>query len=105
MNMSHTPTPWTQYQLGATIYGADGFYVGIAQSKNPEADAALIVTAVNSFTSSQAELEALRSAMADLLSWFPDKPSEPEWRIKGGEHGADDAVAFARAALSGATSD
>ena len=38
-------------------------------------------------------------ALGDLLTWFPQKPSDPEWRLKGGEHGADEAVAFARAAL------
>ena len=48
-----------------------------------------------------AMVEALRSALTDLLSWFPEKPSDPEWRIKGGEQGANDAVAAARAALDG----
>ena len=42
----------------------------------------------------------LREALADLMTWFPDKPSDPEWRIKGGEWGADDAVSAARAALA-----
>jgi hypothetical protein len=48
----------------------------------------------------EAEVERLRDALSDLVSWFPDKPSQPEWRIRAGEHGADDAVAAARAALS-----
>ncbi len=42
------------------------------------------------------EASELRSALDDLLSWFPDKPSDPEWRLKGGQQGADDAVAHAR---------
>lgn len=41
----------------------------------------------------------LEEVLDDLLSWF-DKPSEPEWRIKSGPYGADDAVEAARAALS-----
>lgn len=41
----------------------------------------------------------LEEVLDDLLSWF-DKPSEPEWRIKAGPYGADDAVEAARAALS-----
>jgi hypothetical protein len=46
-----------------------------------------------------AENAALKAALNDLISWFPDKPTEPEWRIKAGEYGADDAIAAARAAL------
>lgn len=42
------------------------------------------------------EAEELRSALHDLLTWFPDAPSPPEWRLKGGKNGADDAVKFAR---------
>lgn len=48
-----------------------------------------------------AERDALRAAFDDLLSWFPDKPSQPEWRIKAGEHGADDALDAGRALLAG----
>jgi hypothetical protein len=46
-----------------------------------------------------AEIERLRAALRDLLSWFPDEPTEPEWRLKAGEYGADDALEAARAAL------
>jgi hypothetical protein len=46
-----------------------------------------------------AEVERLRAALRDLMTWFPDKPSPPEWRLPGGEYGADEAVAAARAAL------
>jgi hypothetical protein len=38
----------------------------------------------------------LRSALHDLLTWFPDRPSPPEWRLRGGTQGADDAVEHAR---------
>lgn len=50
------------------------------------------------------EAEDLRSALHDLLTWFPDKPSPPEWRLKGGEQGADEAVQHARS-LIGLTID
>jgi hypothetical protein len=52
-----------------------------------------------------AEIQRLREALEDLLSWFPEKPSPPEWRLRAGEHGADDAVSFARAALSESRSE
>jgi len=42
--------------------------------------------AIQSLVARNAELEA---GLEDLLSWFPDKPSEPEWRIKAGNYGAD----------------
>ena len=48
------------------------------------------------------ENEMLRTALYDLLSWFPEKPSPPEWRIEAGERGADDAVQAARDAMNGA---
>lgn len=48
----------------------------------------------------EAEVERLRELLSDLMSWFPDKPSRPEWRITAGEYGADAAVAAARAALA-----
>lgn len=43
------------------------------------------------------ECEGLKVALADLVSWFPEKPSEPEWRLRAGAFGADDALAAARA--------
>lgn len=52
-----------------------------------------------------AKVGELGTALDDLLSWFPYKPSDPEWRIKGGPHGADEAVAFARAARKEPTDD
>ena len=48
MTQKHTPTPWHQYASGTMIHGADGYYIGVTQSKTPEADAAFIVRAVNS---------------------------------------------------------
>lgn len=50
---------------------------------------------------SEAEVD-LETALGDLLTWFPDKPSEPEWRLKAGEYGADDAIKVAQAALEAA---
>lgn len=47
----------------------------------------------------KARIAVLEEALYALLSWFPEKPSEPEWRLRAGEQGADDAVAEARRAL------
>jgi len=41
----------------------------------------------------------LREALADLLSWFPEKAPAPEYRIEAGDRGATDAVEAGRAAL------
>ncbi len=49
-----------------------------------------------------AERDRLRTALRDLMTWFPDRPSPPEWRLPGGKYGADEAVAEARAALGDA---
>jgi len=49
----------------------------------------------------EAENARLREALGDLMTWFPDEPSQPEWRLKAGKHGADDAISFAREALKG----
>jgi hypothetical protein len=46
------------------------------------------------------ELLAMRSGLHDLLSWFPGAPTEPEWRLRGGDLGADAAVAHARELLA-----
>lgn len=56
-------------------------------------------------TVSCSECDKLRAALSDLLSWFPDAPSPPEWHLKGGEHGADDAIAHAREVLSAPPND
>ena len=53
--------------------------------------------ALQSLVARNAELEM---GLEDLLSWFPDKPSEPEWRIKAGNYGADAAVSIARSLLN-----
>lgn len=47
-----------------------------------------------------AEADRLREALSDLLSWFSDAPSPPEWRLLAGTHGADDAITAARAAIA-----
>lgn len=54
-------------------------------------------TTIQSLAARNAELEM---GLEDLLSWFPDKPSEPEWRIKAGNYGADAAVSIARSLLN-----
>jgi hypothetical protein len=46
-----------------------------------------------------AENARLRGALSDLMTWFPDRPSAPEWRLPGGKYGADEAVAAARETL------
>lgn len=76
MSGNHAPIPWTQYQLGTTIHGADGFYVGITQGTNAKGDAALIVAAVNSYASSQAEIERLRKALETIV----DADTRPMYR-------------------------
>ena len=53
--------------------------------------------ALQSLVARNAELEM---GLEDLLSWFPDKPSEPEWRIKAGNYGADAAVSIVRSLLN-----
>lgn len=53
-------------------------------------------------TRAEAEAAALREALADLLSWLPDKPSPSEWRLESGPNGADDAIEAARAAIDAA---
>jgi hypothetical protein len=48
------------------------------------------------------EIERLHGVLADLVSWFDDGPSSHgPWIITSGAYGADDAVASARAALTG----
>ena len=63
-------------------------------------DMRLVITALteaaDEIASLRARVEALEGALVDLTSWFPEKPSDPEWRIKGGVFGADDAVEHAR---------
>lgn len=63
-----------------------------------------IVSLEAQLAASQAEAAALREALNDLTSWFPDEPSKPEWRIPAGKYGADDAIAQARA-LAGKQKD
>jgi len=41
----------------------------------------------------------MRLALADLMSWFPDKPTEPEWCLKAGVYGADEAIKAAQQIL------
>ena len=56
----------------------------------------ILTEAADEIASLRARVEALEGALVDLTSWFPEKPSDPEWRIKGGVFGADDAVEHAR---------
>ena len=62
--------------------------------------AALKQTAPSHAREQAERIARLEAALTDLLSWFPDAPSKPEWRIPAGEHGADDAIAEARARLA-----
>lgn len=59
-------------------------------------EAEQIERAADEIASLRARVEVMREALVDLMSWFPEKPSDPEWRIKGGKFGADDAVEHAR---------
>lgn len=60
--------------------------------------AADAITALSAAKAEQAaEVERLREVLVDLVSWFPEKPSEPEWRLMAGKYGADDAISAARA--------
>lgn len=56
----------------------------------------LLTEAADEIASLRARVEVLEGALVDLMSWFPKQPSDPEWRIKGGVFGADDAVEHAR---------
>lgn len=56
--------------------------------------------AATRITALEAEKAELVEALNDLVSWFPEKPTDPEWRLRGGERGADDAVTHARATLA-----
>ena len=50
----------------------------------------------------EAKLATARGALADLVSWFDGGPSSHgPWIIASGDHGADDAVAVARALARG----
>lgn len=60
-----------------------------------------IAAILSTLESLQRENEVLRSALADLTSWFEDGVSiYGPWIIRSGEHGADAAVTSAQAALS-----
>lgn len=80
---------------------------GSAPSDTPELDAIGLYPVTReerAFHALAAKLERerdeARAALRDLLSWFPEKASPPEWRIPAGKYGADDAVAEARGVLA-----
>lgn len=110
MSGNHTPTPWRvdrDLQIRAAQAGplsiaiaTGGTYAGLSGSgridrDTMKANAEFIVTAVNSYASSQAEIERLRTALerlveaADCMGWATNSSA------------ADEAIADARAALSG----
>ena len=103
-----TDTPGTLEERARRIVAR--FYQGIRDHdyahwvmkgyKDSTNDMRLVVTALteaaDEIASLRARVEAMREALVDLMSWFPEKPSDPEWRIKGGKFGADDAVEHAR---------
>jgi 3-methyladenine DNA glycosylase/8-oxoguanine DNA glycosylase len=70
---NHTPTPWSIEREGGdyTIRGANREFIANDTTYYPEAlseeDAEFIVTAVNSYASSQAEIERLRRALKAIL--------------------------------------
>lgn len=70
-----------------------------------EHTAALLDDAAARIEALEAENKRLGEALDDLLSWFPEKPSVPEWRLKAGKYGADDAVDAARRAREGGNAD
>ena len=41
-------------------------------------------------------LNETHTVLGDLMTWFPAKPSEPQWQLKAGTYGADDAIEAAR---------
>ena len=80
--------------------------LGKGYRQNVEGLAALLAnTAETALTEAKAREGKLVEALRDLMTWFPDEPSQPEWRLTGGERGADDAVAAARAALKETTNE
>jgi hypothetical protein len=72
--------------------------LNVCLSQSTGFDVAQSIAALHAVTS---DCEArLVAALQDLMSWFPVEPSDPEWRIKGGEMGADDAIDYARDLLA-----
>ena len=59
-----------------------------------------LVRVFNRMRAAEKRVAALEVALTDLLSWFPDEPTEPRWELKAGEYGADEAIDAARAATA-----
>jgi len=87
MTMEHTPTPWhydttlngdgsmSRMVFGPSKMGANVSEVVATTNKarlTYEADARFIVTAVNSYASSQAEIARLREALNKIVSNWSD---------------------------------
>ena len=78
----------------------------LADAKREKAGArGLQIGTAEVLAAKERECEGLKVALADLVSWFPEKPSEPEWRLKAGAFGADDALAAARALVTSGGGD
>ena len=103
MSGNHTPTPWRVVASTPTLIDGSDDYPAIAQTALFKGDGSLeeacanaefIVTAVNSYASSQAEIERLR-ALVDLIAEEAMKDNSPL--------GRSDTTALhnIRAALSG----
>jgi hypothetical protein len=65
---NHTPTPWAIGRYGDVLSPVDGDYIkakgfALTGAEEAVANSAFIVTAVNSYASSQAEIERLRTAL------------------------------------------
>lgn len=129
MSGNHTPTPWrvrsperngeiadhfviaddvNGYPYDAEILGEDEYREQSGGLSRKLADCELIVTAVNSYASSQAEIERLKAAAAKLLAAIDELQSMTQAeRIITGRSDADirkassEAIAELRAALSG----
>lgn len=111
MSGNHTPTPWKvspgHVEGAVTIRQDSGeFQRPVAEvwhnGDDPKANAELIVTAVNSFASSQAEIQRLRTALAFYRDGFQfhTNPRRAGLEWKPTEALLDDCGNIARIALA-----
>ena len=86
---SHTPTPWNAVFISSTkkyaIFDADGDYMSIAEDLS-EANAELIVRAVNSLESNEAEIRRLKKSNKALLEAMKQLINEVQDNFKGIVH-------------------
>jgi len=72
-DIKHAPLPWSQYANGDQIYGGDNYFIACVQSKNRDADAAFIVTAVNAYDKHLALIETLTKALEEIRDVQPQE--------------------------------